>query len=127
MRAALVGMKFRPPALDTVERLPDGTELLLVREPGNTHDHNAVAVYFKLGFIPRTAAAKLAPLLDKQVSGLVGMTKAQFQYHPQWPQLEIADDPSTPPPAEPPVVKSNSPLDYTPPPMRGPDDEEIPF
>lgn len=88
MKAALVGMKFRPPALDFVERLPDQTKLLLVREPGNTHDPNAVAVYFQLGYIPKTAARNLAPLLDASTS-LVGTATAEFQYHPQWPQLEI--------------------------------------
>lgn len=88
MRAALVGMKYRPPALDIVERLENNTELLLVREPANTHDPNAVAVYFKLGFIPRPAAAKLAPILDNSAT-LVGTTTAKFNYHPQWPQLEI--------------------------------------
>lgn len=90
MRAALVGMKYYPPALDIVERLPEGTKLLLVREPANTHDPNAVAVYFKLGHIPKQRAAILAPLLDAS-STLVGTTMAEFAYHPEWPQLEIKE------------------------------------
>jgi hypothetical protein len=95
MRTTLVGMRFRPPALDFVERLPDGTKLLLVREPGNIHDANAVAVYFQLGYIPAKAAAKLAPILDASASPR-GVTAAEFQYHPQWPQLEIKDLPDEP-------------------------------
>lgn len=126
MRAALVGMKFRPPALDVVERLPDGTKLLLVREPGNLYDRNAVAVYFQLGYIPKSAAAKLAPLLDASTT-LVGTTKAEFQYHPEWPQLEIADDPSSPP-IETPVEIVTGPPPTTPKPKVDPDlDDEIPF
>ncbi len=124
MRAALVGMKHRPPALDVVERLPDGTKLLLVREPGNTFDRNAVAVYFQLGYIPRSAAAKLAPVLDNQTN-LVGVAKAEFQYHPQWPQLEIDDGTKPPPP--PPDIVTGPPTGPAAPSRTPLDDDEIPF
>lgn len=129
MRAALVGMKFRPPALDIVERLPDNTPLLLVREPGNVHDRNAIAVYIQLGFIPKARAAKLAPLLDAQTN-LVGTIRGRFQYHPQWPQVDIDDDPNSPPAPEPPIEHLARPpgapveLKQT---IRDDSDDEIPF
>lgn len=45
-----------------------GTEYLLVREPKNRHDKNAVAVYCrgrKVGYVSATKAAAIAPLLDQ--------------------------------------------------------------
>ncbi|MFF9565189.1 HIRAN domain-containing protein [Leifsonia sp. NPDC014704] len=45
-----------------------GTEYLLVREPTNTNDASAVAVYGrerKVGYVSSSKAASLAPLLDQ--------------------------------------------------------------
>jgi hypothetical protein len=44
-----------------------GESLRLVREPGNPHDPNAIAVYFKndrLGYVPRNENRALALMLD---------------------------------------------------------------
>lgn len=41
---SLVGMRFRPPALDIVNSLKIGDKLLARREPDNPHDENAVQV-----------------------------------------------------------------------------------
>jgi hypothetical protein len=45
-----------------------GQVLDLVREPGNPHDTNAVAVYFnedRLGYLPRTENQIVAQMLDR--------------------------------------------------------------
>lgn len=39
--------------------------LLLVREPENPHDKNAIAVYIKLGHVERDKAAILADVFDQ--------------------------------------------------------------
>lgn len=45
-----------------------GERLVLRREPGNPHDANAIEIVradgAKLGYVPRRAAADLAPMLD---------------------------------------------------------------
>ena len=41
---AIVGGKFRPPALGVLSALPAGFPLLLRREPGNAYDNNAIMV-----------------------------------------------------------------------------------
>ena len=49
------------------EELKMGTELKLVREEYNSHDHNAVAVYYKdmkLGFIPIYKNELISQFLD---------------------------------------------------------------
>lgn len=50
-----------------------GQELLLKRQPYNTHDRNAIAVVHpktneQVGFIPKATASNLAPIMD---SGIV--------------------------------------------------------
>jgi hypothetical protein len=45
-----------------------GEELALVRESANTHDPDAVAVYFreeKLGYVPRAENGAIAQMLDR--------------------------------------------------------------
>ncbi|WP_295125938.1 HIRAN domain-containing protein [uncultured Leifsonia sp.] len=52
---------------DSARATYGGTEYLLVREPTNTHDSSAVAVYGggrKVGYLSAAKAASLAPLLD---------------------------------------------------------------
>ena len=49
------------------DELKMGTKLELVREEYNSHDHNAVAVYFKdmkLGFIPKHQNELISQFLD---------------------------------------------------------------
>ena len=45
-----------------------GAPLALVREPNNSHDTNAVAVYFqnhKLGYVPRGENSAISQMLDR--------------------------------------------------------------
>ena len=54
-----------------------GTTYLLVREPSNEHDPNAVAVYGrgrKVGHLSRAKAKALAPLLDQLEADAFGVT-----------------------------------------------------
>lgn len=90
-RFSIVGMKYRPPALKFIEELASGTKLLLVREPSNPADPNAVGVWFQLGYIPAADAARLAPKLDAQTN-LLGTTRGEFCYDPHWPKVEIKED-----------------------------------
>ena len=49
-------------------RLTVGAALKLVREPNNTHDPDAVAVYFQgdqLGYVPRAENSAIAGMLDR--------------------------------------------------------------
>jgi hypothetical protein len=49
--------------------------LLLVREPENRYDHNAIAFYYrdhKIGFVPREKNEVLARLMDAEVVRLFG-------------------------------------------------------
>ena len=50
------------------QALTVGAPLGLVREPNNSHDSNAVAVYFqkdKLGYVPRGENSAIAQMLDR--------------------------------------------------------------
>ncbi len=53
-----------------------GERVSLVREPGNLHDANAIAVHNtrgqRIGFVPRRQAAVLAPYLDSSGISLAG-------------------------------------------------------
>lgn len=52
---------------DDERRVYGGMSYLLLREPGNAHDSNAVAVYGcgrKVGYLSAAKAAGLAPILD---------------------------------------------------------------
>lgn len=68
----LVGMSFYKNATKVVKELTDDTTLLLVREPRNKFDPNAIGVYMKLGHINRDVAMELAPLADIGKRGLGG-------------------------------------------------------
>ena len=57
MKSTIVGTKYRgADALSVLARLRPGNRLRLVREPGNPHDPDAVAVYrgaTHIGYLPR--------------------------------------------------------------------------
>lgn len=42
---SLVGMRFRPPALEITQSLKPGDKLLARREPDNAYDPNAIAIF----------------------------------------------------------------------------------
>ncbi len=65
-RYALVGMKHRG-AEALVASLPPDEPLLLIREPGNKFDPNAVQVWARgqhVGYVPKTQNAVLAKFID---------------------------------------------------------------
>lgn len=46
------------------EDIGEDVDVLLVREPANPYDNNAIKVYIPIGYIKKEQAAKLAPKLD---------------------------------------------------------------
>lgn len=56
--APIVGMHFRPPAKDVINLLPGGCRLILMREPDNPYDVNAIKVLLP-GFSPEGEHAAL--------------------------------------------------------------------
>ena len=63
----LVGISYSPGARQVLEVTRKGDPLTLRREPSNTHDQNAVAVWAgptRLGYLRRLEAALLAPRID---------------------------------------------------------------
>ena len=66
-QVSIVGSSFYPGAGSQIERMRSGQQLLVVREPQNPYDANAIAVHIfnqKLGYFPRGFAAEVAPLMD---------------------------------------------------------------
>ncbi len=90
---AMVGMRFRD-AEEFVASLPDREPLLLLRQPNNPHDANAVAVWARgrhVGFIPTKENAALASRMDD-----IGRERADFKLEAklvagQWPQIEVEE------------------------------------
>jgi hypothetical protein len=64
--SGVAGARHHAEALAAAALAP-GAALELVREPGNPHDANAIAVHAggaHVGFVPRELAAEIAPALD---------------------------------------------------------------
>ena len=55
----IVGAFYRPPAKALIEALAVGTPLMLLAEPENEFDKNAVAVWLKSSDIPEASKEKL--------------------------------------------------------------------
>lgn len=71
-RYAIVGMQFREkegiPANAILKEIPPDEPCVLVREPGNKYDRNAVQVWVRgqhVGFIPKTQNAVLSKFIDE--------------------------------------------------------------
>lgn len=63
----VVGLSFIPGYPENIHRLNDGDYVLLIRNPHNKYDSNAIEVHTldgMLGHIPKEVAAKLAPRID---------------------------------------------------------------
>lgn len=105
--AAVVGMSFTPGYPQTLhdlsamqleaEVLGEPLVAIVVREPDNPHDHNAVAVHVpalgedgKIGHLPRPIAARLAVELDTDVrwSAQVSWVRVDPN-HPDRPGISI--------------------------------------
>jgi len=107
----IVGSTFFPGASQAIERLMPGQRLLLMRQPTNKHNANAVAVIgqvrrplsldsdrVQLGYLPRQLAAEIAPVMDagikviarKAANRLYGVSELAFNPPPEQPK-EIPD------------------------------------
>ncbi|KAJ3791022.1 SNF2 family N-terminal domain-containing protein [Lentinula aff. detonsa] len=71
MKAQVVGLQYYKGLVGP------GEEVILVREPNNIHDRNAIRVdnigHTQVGHIPRSVAAKLAPLMDSRAITVEGV------------------------------------------------------
>ena len=69
------------------DALVRGTNLILVREPLNPHDNNAIALYFddiKIGFIPRKQNSTIANMMDGGVpvmAQIISVQDFQTDFH----------------------------------------------
>ena len=68
---SLVGTRFRLRGPKLVSEMDNKHPVLLVREPGNPYDHNAIAVYVQIGYISAKEASEWGPQMDAQIN-LVG-------------------------------------------------------
>lgn len=67
IQVSIAGSSHYPGAVEQIVRLHPGQQLLVVREPKNPYDVNAIAVHLrnqKLGYFPRGFAAAFAPIID---------------------------------------------------------------
>lgn len=60
----LVGTKFRPAGPKLLAATQIRHPVLLVREPKNQHDKNAIAVYVAIGYVKATEAKEWADQID---------------------------------------------------------------
>ena len=95
-----------------LENLKPGTPLLLVAEPTNTHDENAIGVYLnytqQIGYVKGTCCLEVKPLLDED-----GQCDAVVTGDDGWITLfiEIPDVPQVAPTVTKPRVLPVNPLD----------------
>ena len=69
-----------------------GEELALVRESSNSHDPDAVAVYFqdeKLGYVPRAENSAIAQMLDRGETLEARISKLLTEEDP-WERIRIS-------------------------------------
>lgn len=92
----LVGMKFRTPA-DRVHlaTLPNGSPLVLKREPNNEFDPFAVQVWsgeHHIGYIKGSQVRPLAMAMDNQISLMDGLAYGKLAIDGgKWPLVEIEE------------------------------------
>jgi hypothetical protein len=68
-RYSIVGTQFTGIPESFVAALKAGTPAVLVREPANPHDPNAIAVYVdgrRIGYVPKKQNGVLAQFIDQQ-------------------------------------------------------------
>lgn len=123
----LVGLSHRP---DNVRRfanfLQDGQALLLVREPANPFDPNAIQVYVHIGYVKAKQAAAIAPNMDAGVLKVPMIDAEVVEARGSYITLEIDDQylkTGERPQEKPPEPKPQP----TQAPKRSVDDDEIPF
>lgn len=70
-RYSIVGTQFTGVPESFVAALKPGTPAVLVREPENPHDPNAIAIYVegkRIGYVPKKQNAVLAQFIDQKGS-----------------------------------------------------------
>lgn len=71
MKTYIAGAPYHTGAREMIANLRRNEDLVLVREPSNPHDRNAVAVHAadgtKLGYVPRVDAPAVAKALDLEL------------------------------------------------------------
>jgi hypothetical protein len=85
----IVGAFYRPPAKALLEVLPIGTQLMLMAEPDNAYDPNAIAVWLNTTDIPEASFAKLEELLPNYGTD-VDTVKASEAHHVGYIPKEMA-------------------------------------
>lgn len=84
----LVGMSHRK-SYKALDSLPDNAPLLLMREPGNPHDPNAIMVLLHVGYVAREHAAQISPYLDAKSEDISGGRLVHL--HANYGEIEIQD------------------------------------
>lgn len=79
MMLSIVGCHFRPPAKDLLQVMATGTPLMLVREPENPYDPNAIKVMVATTDIDEAWADDLRPMLASR-----GLDWSDLQAEPEW-------------------------------------------
>ena len=79
MLLPIVGAHFRPPAKDLLQVMATGTPLMLVREPENPYDANAVKIMVATTDIDEAWADDLRPLI-----GARGLDWSDLQAELEW-------------------------------------------
>ena len=77
--APLVGAHFRPPAKALLAALPSGHPLLLIPEPTNPYDPNAIAVFLSSATANQDILAELSDTLPP-----MGCDVETFLSQPMW-------------------------------------------
>lgn len=103
-KLGFVGAHFRPAGLDIVRVLENRHPCLLIREPENQHDKNAIAIYVPIGYVPKAQAAVWADQMDTLVprrtvaatiiagKSIELITPALAPARPQGTAEEVTDD-----------------------------------
>jgi hypothetical protein len=71
-KLSLVGQRFRPAGEGILHAMLDEHPVLLLREPKNPHDHNAIAVYVQIGYVAAFQARSWAKEFDTQFETRAG-------------------------------------------------------
>lgn len=93
-RMPIVGAFYRPPAKLLLEVLAVGTPLLLLAEPDNPADRNAVAVWIKTEDIPSTAYGTLEenlPQFGFDLQGVLNTPSWHLGYIPKNFAVQLKD------------------------------------
>ena len=94
MKTYIAGAPYHEGTRDAIAKLRRADELVLVREPSNPHDRNAVAVHAadgtKLGYVPRVDAGAIDEAAGTATVELLDAPRAEGE-----PKIEPAHPAST--------------------------------